>query len=224
MKIALVILGTLIIVLCGIIFDQALTMTHTSVSMENYSKNHRSTLRLLNYGFRGKHKDEIVELGQLMEKEGSIFKVNDEQIQIDEIRFYFSMNIVTHLTEFSDSNLEKDFFDLPSEQREESFHKYSVDDQYRLLIFGNQFRHPPHIELAMQFAENGESVIPFLKEKLLEAEDDETIRDIAVTLSFMNSSNTYNVKADQDLIALLKKKIDTMNGYKEIVQEVLDEM
>ncbi len=159
MKIALVILGTLIIVLCGIIFDQALTMTHTSVSMESNSKNHQSTLRLLNYGFRGKHKDEIVELGQLMEKEGSIFKVYEEQIVIDDLMFHFLDNIVTHVTALSDSNKQIELVLTPPGN--------AISDQTQEMLTINFFGKTKQLILPKQlYSDSGNAVAGIFFDKV----------------------------------------------------------
>lgn len=116
------------------------------------------------------------------------------------------------------SKLENDFFGLSRDLRIEKFHEYALEDQYKLLIYGNQAQHPPTLGLAIEFAKNGGSAIPFLKEKLTETEVDMTIRDIVITLYFMSRSGSYNVKGDAELMDLLSKKVDSMSGWKDFVQ------
>ena len=134
----------------------------------------------------------------------------------------FPVPIKTKGAEYS--KLERCFFNLSTEKSIEVFHEKSVDDQYRLLIFGSQFRHPPSLYLTREFAKNGPSVLPFLKIKLMEVKDDETIRDIVVTIIFMNDLGLYDVKSDADLMTLLSKKADSMSGWKDFVQDQINEL
>ncbi len=123
------------------------------------------------------------------------------------------------------SEVEQDFFNLSIQDRVNKFTEYSVESQYRLLIFGNQVVHPPAMYLASEFAKNGEVGLSFLKEKLVEVDDEVTIRDIAYTIKEMDRLGFYDVKADVDLMSLLEEKVTSMNGqWKPVVQNMLKEM
>ena len=58
----------------------------------------------------------------------------------------------------------------------------------------------------------------------MEVKDDETIRDIVVTIIFMNDLGLYDVKSDADLMTLLSKKADSMSGWKDFVQDQINEL
>ena len=81
--------------------------------------------------------------------------------------------------------------------------------------------HPPAIYLAEPFARRGINAVPLLKEKLVQSNDDLTIRDIVLVFSEMKRINTYDVSKDADLAALINAKVGGMRnaGWREITQE-----
>jgi hypothetical protein len=60
--------------------------------------------------------------------------------------------------------------------------------------------HPPAQYLAGPFARRGGEIVPFLKEKLVQAQDDLTVRDIVLVFAEMARQRSYGVSQDVYLI------------------------
>lgn len=106
-----------------------------------------------------------------------------------------------------------------------AFTNYDLATQYAIFICGNQFRHPPATYFAGPFAQQGERAVPFLKERLLGATDDLTIRDIVLVFSEMSRQKTYNVAGDQELVRIMLMTVSKMRDkdWKRMTQESLNE-
>jgi hypothetical protein len=92
------------------------------------------------------------------------------------------------------------FFRQPFETRISDFTRRELPDQYTIFICGNQFMHPPAQYLAEPFARRGGEIVPFLRRKLAEAQDDLTVRDIVLVFSEMGRQRSYDVSKNVDLI------------------------
>lgn len=110
------------------------------------------------------------------------------------------------------SELAKTFFRKPLKTTLVEFGDYDVDKQYAIYICGNQYMHPPMIHLAEPFAKEGEKVVDFLKARLLEADDDLTIRDIVLVFAEMKLQKTHDVAGDSDLMRLIEEKVRGMKN------------
>jgi hypothetical protein len=73
------------------------------------------------------------------------------------------------------STLVTTFFQLPMKEQIAQFDKRDLEDQYTLLICGNQAIHPPALYLAQPLAQKGQIAAAFLKGKLSAAKDDLTL-------------------------------------------------
>lgn len=111
---------------------------------------------------------------------------------------------------FDCAELANTFFRKPLRITISEFSDYDVDKQYAIYICGNQYMHPPMIHLAEPFAKQGEKVVDFLKARLLEADDDLTIRDIVLVFAEMNRQESYDVPGDSDLMRVLEEKVRSM--------------
>lgn len=123
------------------------------------------------------------------------------------------------------SEFKEMFHGRPFKVRVADFTNHDLATQYAIFICGNQFRHPPAIYFAEPFAQRGEEAVPFLKEKLVGANDDLTIRDIILVLTEMSRRNTYDVAGDSELIRLMTASVEKMRDedWKRMAQENLSE-
>ncbi|MBF0523955.1 MAG: hypothetical protein HQK56_02525 [Deltaproteobacteria bacterium] len=120
------------------------------------------------------------------------------------------------------------------EYRGDDFHNYPFEKQYAIFICGNQYIHPPTIYMselfaiyvAKLFAKEGNRIVAFLKMKLLEANDDLTIRDLILVFSEMSRLKTYDVASDDELMRLMFERVEGMKsiGWKEITLRMLAEI
>jgi hypothetical protein len=106
----------------------------------------------------------------------------------------------------------KDFFEKPRSERLEAYKRYSLTEQYDLMQLGNTVVHPPMIELVYSFADNGRIVVPILKERLSEADDDTEIRDIAHVALLLDEKGLYDSSNDAALMDGLQQKNDEYPG------------
>jgi hypothetical protein len=107
----------------------------------------------------------------------------------------------------NDRNLEKSFFEKPAVDRVQRLRRYSLDEQYRIFRYGMDAKEPPAMGLAGPIADRGADAVPFLVNKLNVDADDIAVRDILLIFERMQTSRSYNVKADASLMSLLTSKV-----------------
>jgi hypothetical protein len=118
------------------------------------------------------------------------------------------------------------FFREPMPKQMSDFARFPVDTQYAIYLCGNQIIHPPAMHLGTPFAAEGGAVVPFLKQKLSQARDDITIRDIVRVFTQMQVQKTYDVIGDRELITLMNSSIAKMRdpGWRQVTQNMIDRM
>lgn len=144
----------------------------------------------------------------------------------------FSMFILTGCFRAEDTSinsqcpeLAESFFQKPLKEQVAKFPSYELQKQYTIFICGNQTIHPPAQYLAGAFAQDGPKAVDFLREKLKNAKDDLTIRDITLVFAEMNKLKTYDVAGDSELINLLTEKISGMkSAWKDTSEQLLREI
>jgi len=131
-----------------------------------------------------------------------------------------------HVRGYNCSELAKTYFSKPLKSTIDDFSDYNVEKQYAIFICGNQYMHPPMLHLAEPFAREGEKIVPFLKARLLEADDDLTVRDIVLVFNWMAREKTYDVAGDGDLMKILQAKINSMKDadWRRLSEQNLDEI
>lgn len=114
--------------------------------------------------------------------------------------------------EITPTDRDREFFYMPMEEQLERFNSLGHEDQYKLLIIGNQYVHPPALHLSNEFAKQGKLVVPLLRRKLLETNSESTTRDIVAVLEAMQRLDVYKVKDDSELMTLIEGKVAAMRG------------
>ena len=124
------------------------------------------------------------------------------------------------------SKLATTFFRLPSKTQLEEFSRSGLEEQYTLLICGNQAIHPPALQLARALALRGATAVTFLKDKLAQAQGDLTVRDIVAVFAEMRRNHTYDVAADEDLRRLIDRRVAAMKDpdWKRLVSQTATEI
>jgi hypothetical protein len=92
------------------------------------------------------------------------------------------------------------------------FKNYSIEEQYEIFEFGNQVVHPPATYLIRPYAEQGPTIVPFLRMKLESATDEATIRDITMIFAELARLRRYDFSKDTELMSLLNRKVNSMHG------------
>ena len=104
--------------------------------------------------------------------------------------------------------LERQFFEQYLGTRLERLRQYGLNDQYKIFRYGNHME-PPLSDLAIPIAEKGATVVPFLLNRLSEA-DDEGVRDSLTVFETMVRDNYYDVKSDATVMNALSSRIATV--------------
>jgi hypothetical protein len=102
------------------------------------------------------------------------------------------------------------YFTKTNDERRRDFAQMSLPRRYVTYICAEQYRHPPALEFATEFASAGAPVVGYLKEKLVETTDDPTIENIVYVFSEMQRIHSYDVAQDADLMSLLRQKTQSM--------------
>jgi hypothetical protein len=102
------------------------------------------------------------------------------------------------------------FYAKSLKERISTFQQYSFEEQYAIYLYGNQVQHPPAIYLADPFAAQGKGIVLPLSNRLRDATNDLTIRDIIMVFSAMSRANTYDVAGDGQLMTLLWRAAERM--------------
>lgn len=88
-----------------------------------------------------------------------------------------------------------------------------LETQYALYIFYNQRIRPHRSDLATILAKRGESIVPFLCNKMEEAKEGVTIANIVLIFKEMEDGNIYKVSEKLNLMQLIKSNIIRFPGY-----------
>jgi len=104
----------------------------------------------------------------------------------------------------------KDFFRKPLKQQDAEFLKYDFETQYDIYICAQQCVEPPDLGLVIPFAREGEQIVPSLKSKLSNTDDDKTVRDIVSVFRMMNELGTYDVAHDKALMSEVRQKTNAI--------------
>ncbi|MBK8183283.1 MAG: hypothetical protein IPK63_10485 [Candidatus Competibacteraceae bacterium] len=120
----------------------------------------------------------------------------------------------SNVEDIENSRLGKDFYrkNIAISDQMKEIKSFSINEQYEIFEFGNRVIYPPASYLALSLAEQGEIIIPFLRDKLENTNDELTIRDIILIFSEMVELKNYEFSKDLRLRKLIRQKVDNMKG------------
>lgn len=101
-------------------------------------------------------------------------------------------------------------FDGPPATRIARLRRYSLQEQYKIFRYGNDYVEPPIMDLADPIAERGAAAIPFLLYQLRVENNDTALRDTLLILERMTVSKSYDVKSHPALLSTLDARIAGM--------------
>jgi hypothetical protein len=128
--------------------------------------------------------------------------------------------------EYKCSQLTEYFYGKPPNERIAQFVAADLEKQYAIYICGNQYLEPPATYLAEPFAREGGRIVGFLKDKLVRASDDGTIRDVVLVFKEMSRQRTYNVGGDSELMKVVDDRVAAMKDvdWKRLVERQVKEI
>jgi hypothetical protein len=123
------------------------------------------------------------------------------------------------------NQLDRDFFRKSRSEQVIQFANYSLEEQYKLLVLGNQIVHPSAMYLIPAFAKQGATAIPLLSQRLAHAKEEASIRDIVAILTEMHRMGLYDEAGNPDLKVLVDKRVTMMTGqWKATTEKMLSEI
>lgn len=114
--------------------------------------------------------------------------------------------------ELTPSQAEKEFFRQSTAVQMRRFDSLDIEQQYRLLVIGNQVIHPPALYLTERFAKRGAEGGEFLVGKLASTKSETSIRDIVAVFAEMQRSGTSDVRSNAKAMALIQAQVSSMKG------------
>lgn len=100
--------------------------------------------------------------------------------------------------------LERDFFDGAIATRNERLTGYSMEDQWKIFLYGNQVIHPPVMTLASPLARRGGSMFRFILSRLEITDRDLDYRDSLTVFQSMQQHGDYLVCEDIDAMKTIQ--------------------
>lgn len=104
------------------------------------------------------------------------------------------------------------FYDRGARERVAAFRTRDLKEKYVIYRCGMETMHPPVGHLVAPFAEMGGEAVPFLKEKLSEAERDLTAINIIEIFVTMGITDAYEVSSDEELVGAMRDRIEKMQN------------
>lgn len=102
-------------------------------------------------------------------------------------------------------------YSTPPKERESRMKLYSLDDQYKIYIYGMQEIHPP-LRLTRPIAQRGQEAIPFLLSKITSTNNDQDAHDTIYIIEDMKLSKYYDAGKDKKIIRVLYDRILQMKN------------
>jgi hypothetical protein len=117
-----------------------------------------------------------------------------------------------HADEVPESKMIRDFFHLPMDAQRADFKSHTLEEQYELYVWGMEAIHPPELDLATLFAENGPTLVPFLKTKLKATRSDRNIALIAMAFNELARLELYDFSSNPESLDLLEQRARAIKG------------
>lgn len=141
-------------------------------------------------------------------------------------RFFVLGLWVLALTGCNAQPVERDFFrgDIPT--RNQRLGSYSMEEQWRIYLYGNQVVHPPATGLAEVLARRGEPMLRFILKSLESTKNDLDYRDAMVVFQTMQWRGDYAICADEEVMSKIKSNRDKIGNpnWRRVYGEMLKEL
>ena len=113
------------------------------------------------------------------------------------------------------NNLTRDFFrnTTTDEEKIRKFQNYSLDEQYKIIIFEREVVHPATLEWIIEFSKQGPIIVPFIKTKLKTTKNEYRSYTIFLILQCLYRLQHYDFSKDQELKILMEQRLNNMHGF-----------
>jgi hypothetical protein len=123
-------------------------------------------------------------------------------------------------------SVEKQFFKEGFVSRVERLERYSLEDQWRIFLYGNQVVHPPLTDLALPLAERGKPALDYILQQLEQSKSDLDFRDSLVVFRRMRGGGYYNVCGDASAMQAIKGNESKVRnpGWRDVYGQMLRDL
>lgn len=130
------------------------------------------------------------------------------------------------LTGYSAQTLERTFFQGEISTRNQRLAGYSMEEQWRIFLYGNQVIHPPATGLAEVLARQGEPMLKLILKSLESTKSDLDYRDSMVVFQMMQWHGDYAICASADVLARIKSNQGRIGSsdWRRVYGEMLAEL
>lgn len=104
----------------------------------------------------------------------------------------------------------QDFFELSVERQHEKFIGLSIENKYYIYVYAMTKIHPPDLFFADAIASHGETVIPFMMDRLRNEKDEYIQQIIILVFDHMVWHYHFVINQNEELIGLLREVISAM--------------
>jgi len=87
----------------------------------------------------------------------------------------------------------------------ERLEAYSLEEQWRIFLYGNQVIHPPVTGLALPIAKQGKPALDYILQQLEHSQNDLDFRDSLVVFRSMQGGGYYAVCEDENAMGLIHR-------------------
>jgi len=141
--------------------------------------------------------------------------------------FFWRRNIV--VGKYDCSSLEESGiyrFQRPKKDRVAEFKRFDFEKQYAIFICGRQYTYSYAYEFDEPFALVAGKAIGFIKARLMEARDDQTVRDLILLFWEMQRVGSYDVAGDEELMRYAQERVEGMKyeRWKRLSEEYLKDI
>jgi len=111
--------------------------------------------------------------------------------------------IILLLISCNHESMESEFFDWETFDYDKLYN-YSLEDQFKIFIYGNQTIHPSMTDLAIPIAKRGKPALDYVLNQIRESNDDLDYRDSIVIFWAMEKGGYYSVCSDTPALKEIK--------------------
>ncbi|MBA3570086.1 MAG: hypothetical protein H0W28_12270 [Pyrinomonadaceae bacterium] len=118
------------------------------------------------------------------------------------------------------------FLMRPTNDQRKAILQYSPRRQVDLYLWALLAEHPPDLGLADSVASNGAKIVPALKQRLIEGDDDMDAMHLIDVFVRMHELGSYPIASDRKTMRLLEKQVGLMNDavWKRLSAQMLDDI
>ena len=133
--------------------------------------------------------------------------------------------IILLLISCNHESMESEFFDWETFDYDKLYN-YSLEDQFKIFLYGNQKIHPSMTGLAIPIAKRGKPALDYVLNQIRESNNDLDFRDSLEIFRAMEKGGYYSVCSDSPALKEIKANENKIKhlGWREIYHNMLQNL